>query len=178
MFSLLSLYWWRIGRESWEEVIWADVTTHSSSLLLVGDGFWLHCKNLDNRMDLFEEIATVKMAMIADRACKGLMVIVWVGRMVARAADRSVTALPPSSLSVCTLHTNTSMNKINPLFLKTCSSDDPSVCPCTVIWTRELSIWFYTLGCWRGAVYIGQLPPRHQQTPHLISSIHVVNSRL
>ena len=52
------------------------MTTHSSSLLLVGDGFWLHCKNLDNRIDLFEEIATVKMAMIADRACKGLMVIV------------------------------------------------------------------------------------------------------
>ena len=52
------------------------MTTHSSSLLVVGDGFWLHCKNLDNRMDLSEEIAMVKMAMIADRVCKGLMVIV------------------------------------------------------------------------------------------------------
>lgn len=166
---------WKLGRSN---LGWRD---HSlTSLLVVGDGFWLHCKNLDNRMDLSEEIAMVKMAMIADRVCKGLMVIVWVGRMVARAADRSVTALPPSSLSVCTLHTNTSMNKINPLFLKTCPSDDPSVCPCKVIWTRKLSIWFYTLGCWRigVAVYIGQLPPRHQQTPHLISSIHVVNSRL
>ena len=52
------------------------MTTHSSSLLVVGDGFWLHCKNLDNRMDLFEEITIMKMAMIADGVCKGLMVIV------------------------------------------------------------------------------------------------------